>query len=68
LIHLSFIMPIARRSLAATFISTFSILNLLTIAPAFGWLDKGPWIVGLIAHANLTAGARREIETYSPAA
>ena len=66
LIHLSSIMPIALRSLAATFISTFFILNLLTIAPAFGWFDKGHRIVGLIAHANLTAGARREIETILP--
>ena len=48
--------------LTATFLSTFLLLNLLTVTPAHCWYDKGHRIVGLIAQAHLTAGARKEIE------
>lgn len=43
-------------------------LNLLALAPALSWYDKGHRIVGLIAQANLTAGARKEIEKILPGA
>ena len=52
--------------LTAAFFSTFFIFNLLTLASAFSWFDKGHRIVGLIAQANLTATARREIEKILP--
>jgi hypothetical protein len=52
--------------LTATFVSTFLVFNLLTLASAFSWFDKGHRIVGLIAHANLTAEARKAIEKLLP--
>jgi hypothetical protein len=42
------------------------VFNLLTLTPAFSWFDKGHRIVGLIALANLTAAARKEIEKILP--
>ena len=55
-------MPTSILPLSATFLSTFFVFNLLmTPSPAFSWFDKGHRIVGLIAEAHLTAGARKEI-------
>lgn len=54
------------RPSTAIFVSTFLVLNLLTLAPAFSWYDKGHRIVGLIAQANLTAEARRRIGEILP--
>jgi hypothetical protein len=59
-------MPTAPAPLTATFVATFLGLNLLTSAPAFSWFDKGHRIVGLIAQANLSAAARKEIERILP--
>ena len=53
-------------SATATFVSTFLAFNLLTLAPAFSWYDKGHRIVGLIAQANLTTEARKRIEEILP--
>jgi hypothetical protein len=50
----------------ATFLSTFFVFNLLTLASAFSWYDKGHRVVGFIAQANLTAEARKEIEKILP--
>jgi len=50
----------------ATFLSTLFVFNLLTLASAFSWFDNGHRIVGLIAQANLTAEARKEIEKILP--
>jgi S1/P1 Nuclease len=58
-----------RRTLIApmvTFLWSFFVFNLLTLAPAFSWFDKGHRIVGLIAQANLTAEARKEIGKILP--
>jgi hypothetical protein len=52
--------------LTAIFVSTFLVFNLLTLAPAFSWYDKGHRIVGLIAQANLTTEARKRIEEILP--
>jgi hypothetical protein len=52
--------------LTIAFLSTFFVFHLLAPMSALSWYDKGHRIVGLIAHANLTAGARREIETILP--
>ena len=52
-------------SLTATFLSTFFVF-LLTASSAFSWFDKGHRIVGLIAQANLTAEARKEVEKILP--
>jgi hypothetical protein len=52
--------------LTATFISTFLVFNLLTIATCFSWYDKGHRIVGLIAQENLTAEARKKIGEILP--
>ena len=60
-------MPPSLSLLTATFLSTFLLLNLLTVTPALCWYDKGHRIVGLIAQAHLTAGARKEIERILPA-
>lgn len=59
-------MPTSLAPLIATFLSTFFVFNLLTIASALSWFDKGHRIVGLIAQANLTANARKEIEKILP--
>jgi nuclease S1 len=59
-------MPTSLVSLTATFFSTFFVFHLLTLTPAFSWFDKGHRIVGLIAQANLTAEARKEIEKILP--
>jgi hypothetical protein len=59
-------MPTSLTPLTATFLSTFFVFNLLTFTPAFSWFDKGHRIVGLIAQANLTADARKEIEKILP--
>jgi nuclease S1 len=59
-------MPFLRVSLTATFVSTFLAFNLLTLVPSFAWFDKGHRVVGLIAQANLTAEARKEIEEILP--
>src|SRR5215813_8904026 len=56
----------SRAPLILTFVSTFSVFTLLTIAPSFSWYDKGHRIVGLIAEANLTAEARKRIEEILP--
>ena len=55
-------MPTSPAPLIATFVSTFLVFNLLTVATCFSWYDKGHRIVGLIAEANLTAEARKTIE------
>lgn len=52
--------------LTATFLSTFYVFNLLTLTSALSWYDKGHRIVGLIAQANLTTEARKEIEKILP--
>ena len=52
--------------LTATFVSTFLVFNLLTVTPSFSWFDKGHRIVGLIAHANLTAAARKGVAEILP--
>jgi S1/P1 Nuclease len=57
----------AESGLIATFLSTFFVFNLLTYTSAFSWFDKGHRIVGLIAQANLTADARKEIQKILPA-
>ncbi len=49
-------------SLRVAFLSTFLLFNVLAPMSALSWYDKGHRIVGLIAHANLTAEARQEIE------
>ena len=49
-------------SLRVTFLSTFFFFHLSAPGPALSWYDKGHRIVGLIAHANLTAEARKEME------
>src|SRR6266498_5803777 len=59
-------MPTSLAPLIATFLSTFFVFNLLALASAFAWYDKGHRIVGLIAQANLTADARNEIEKILP--
>ena len=59
-------MPTSLPPLTATFLSTFLVFNLLTLTSAFSWFDKGHRIVGLIAQANLTAEARKEIEKILP--
>src|SRR5919109_5109498 len=59
-------MPSSPAPLLATFVSTFFVFNFLTLASAFSWFDKGHRIVGLIAQANLTADARKEIEKILP--
>jgi hypothetical protein len=48
--------------LTIAFLSTCFLLHLLAPMSALSWYDKGHRIVGLIAHANLTAEARKEIE------
>jgi hypothetical protein len=42
------------------------VFNVLTPTSAVCWYDKGHRIVGLIAHANLTAEARKEIQRILP--
>jgi nuclease S1 len=59
-------MSISPAPLIATFVSTFLVFNLLTVATCFSWYDKGHRIVGLIAEANLTAEARKTIEEILP--
>jgi hypothetical protein len=58
--------PISLAPLTATFVSTFLAFNLLTVTPSFSWFDKGHRIVGLIAHANLTAAARKGVAEILP--
>jgi hypothetical protein len=48
------------------FVSTFLVFNLLTLTSALSWFDKGHRIVALIAQANLTAEARKEIKKILP--
>jgi hypothetical protein len=48
--------------LIIAFLSTYFLFHLLAPMSAHSWYDKGHRIVGLIAHANLTAEARKEIE------
>ena len=55
-------MPTSLAPLTVTFLSTFFLFHLLAPMSALSWYDKGHRIVGLIAHANLTAEARQEIE------
>lgn len=59
-------MPTALAPLAAIFLSTFFVFNLLTLTPAFSWFDKGHRVVGLIAQAHLSATARQEMEKILP--
>jgi len=47
-------------------LSTFFVFNLLALTSALSWYDKGHRIVSLIAQANLTADARKEIEKILP--
>jgi hypothetical protein len=49
-----------------TFLSALFLFNLLTLTSALSWYDKGHRIVGLIAQANLTGEARKQIETILP--
>lgn len=42
------------------------VFHLFTVTPAFSWFDKGHRVVGLIARANLTAEARKQIEKILP--
>jgi hypothetical protein len=53
--------------LIAVFLLTFLGFNLLAVAPSFSWFDKGHRIVALIAEANLTPEARKEIDAILPA-
>ena len=59
-------MPTSPAHLIANFVSIFFAFNLLTVATCFSWYDKGHRIVGLIAQANLTPDARKEIEKILP--
>jgi len=59
-------MPTSRVSLTVTFVATFFAFHLLTLTPSFSWFDKGHRIVGLIAQANLSAEARKEINAILP--
>ncbi len=59
-------MPTSLAPSTATFLSTFFVFNLLALTSAFSWYDKGHRIVGLIAQANLTAEAHKEIEKILP--
>ena len=61
-----FIMPISLAPMTLAFLSTFLLFDGLTPARTFSWYDKGHRIVGLIAQANLTAEARKEIEKMLP--
>jgi S1/P1 Nuclease len=56
----------SRISLTATFVATFFAFNLLALTPSFSWFDKGHRIVALIAQANLSAEARKEIDAILP--
>jgi hypothetical protein len=47
-------------------LATVFVVHLLTLTPVFSWFDKGHRIVGLIAQANLSADARREIAKIIP--
>lgn len=60
------IMPTSLAPLTATFLSTYFVFHLLTVSSALSWFDKGHRITGLIAQANLTADARKEIEKILP--
>src|SRR5574341_1363008 len=55
-------MPTLRVPSTATFLSTFIVFHLLAVESALSWYDKGHRIVGLIAQANLSTGALKEIE------
>jgi len=55
-------MPTSLTPLRVTFLSTFFLFHLLAPSSVLSWYDKGHRIVGLIAHANLTAEARKEME------
>jgi nuclease S1 len=59
-------MPTSLTPLTATFLSTLFVFNLLTVTLVFPWFDKGHRIVGLIAQANLSAEARKEIARILP--
>jgi nuclease S1 len=59
-------MPTSPPRLTVTFLSTFFVFHLLTTSSVFSWFDKGHRIVGLIAQANLSAEARKEIEKILP--
>jgi S1/P1 Nuclease len=59
-------MPTSLAPWTATFVSTFFVFSLLTLTSALSWYDKGHRIVGLIAAANLTVEARKEIEKILP--
>jgi hypothetical protein len=59
-------MPSLLTPLIAALLSTFFAFNLLGVTPAFSWFDKGHRIVGLIAQANLTPEARKEIAKILP--
>ena len=50
----------------AVLLTIFFALRLLTATSAFSWFDKGHRIVGLIAQANLSAEARKEVEKILP--
>ena len=56
----------SQASLVAAFVSAFLTFNLVTPGSSFSWFDKGHRIVGLIAQANLTAAAGKEIEEILP--
>src|SRR5262245_21193407 len=50
----------------AAFLAAFLVFDLLASSSAFSWFDKGHRIVGLIAQANLTAEARKQIDKILP--
>ena len=59
-------MPTSLARSTVTFLSTFFVFHLLTTSSVFSWFDKGHRIVGLIAQANLSAEARKEIARILP--
>ena len=50
-------------SVTVTILTAFIVLGVQALTSAHAWYDKGHRIVGLIAHANLTPEARKEIES-----
>ena len=55
-------MPTSLASVTVTILTAFIVLGVQDLTSAHAWYDKGHRIVGLIAHANLTPEARKEIE------
>jgi hypothetical protein len=59
-------MPPSLVSLISTFVATFLLFHLFTVAPGFCWFDNGHRIVALIAQANLSEEARKQVEEILP--